>query len=124
MNEKIVEAVARQIVMTQLTRQYIGELANIGVMIEIDRVWPEFVPEARAALAAHEAALAEAGMVIVPREPTKAMLGAGADLIWTRVCNDQNGCNAHALLAWRAMIDATNQKKRPDPPEGAEPLII
>ena len=39
------------------------------------------------------------------REPTEAMIGAGGDIIWTRVNNDQNGINAHAIEAWCAMID-------------------
>lgn len=37
---------------------------------------------ARAAIAAHKAALAEAGMVIVPREPTPEMIAAGEAADW------------------------------------------
>lgn len=48
----MVEQVARAIAHAQLTRQYVGKLKNIGAVIEIDRIWPEFVPEALAAIEA------------------------------------------------------------------------
>ncbi len=61
--------------------------------------------DARDAIAAHEAALIEAGFVIVPREPTKAMLIAamrpGDGLLPGR--EKQHEINADT---WRAMIDS------------------
>jgi hypothetical protein len=59
----MVEKVARAIVIAQFRRQYIGTLKNIGAMIEIDKVWPEFANEARAAIEAM-------------REPTDEMIEA------------------------------------------------
>lgn len=56
--------------------------------------WPYL---ARAAITAHIAALHEAGLVIVPREPTEEMTEAG----WPHV---GEGC--HPDWAWSDMIDA------------------
>ncbi len=39
--------------------------------------WEAYQPAARAAIEAYKAALADAGMVIVPEEPTEAMLDSG-----------------------------------------------
>ena len=39
--------------------------------------WIFYTPDAEAAITAHLAALADAGMVVVPREPTEAMQHAG-----------------------------------------------
>ncbi len=49
---------------------------------------------ARAAIKAHEAALADAGLVIVPREPTEAMKLAGA-----RSIRDTMGHANHTMRA-------------------------
>ncbi len=62
---------------------------------------------ARAAIAAHEAALKEAGYVIVPREPTEAMRVEGScfggfDGEWQR---------DNTIAIWRAMIDAALLEK-------------
>ena len=48
--------------------------------------------DARAAIEAHKAALAEAGYVIVPQEPTGKML--------------DSACAASPRIAWRAMVEA------------------
>jgi len=65
--------------------------------------------EARAAMEAHEAALAEQDMVIVPRSPTKEMSDAGElRLQDTDV----------AILIYQVMIDvALINAKQPGPPE-------
>lgn len=42
-----------------------------------DEVWEEYLDAADAAITAHLKALADAGYVVVPREPTEAMLDAG-----------------------------------------------
>lgn len=62
---------------------------------------------ARAAIAAHIAALAAAGYVIVPREPTEAMIEASNREIDFRDNADWDGRKSHLSSgAWRAMIDA------------------
>lgn len=52
---------------------------------------------ARAAIAAHLAALAEGGLVISPKEPTDEMLRAGGE---------RSGWTGMAGPAWKAMLDA------------------
>lgn len=75
-----------------------------------DPHWHLFVKQARAAIEAHEAALAAAGLVIVPREPTEAMCEAEETKRWVRHCaNHENGGWAYAI--YRAMIAAA--PKRP-----------
>lgn len=60
---------------------------------------------ARAAISAHKAALADAGLVIVPREPTEAMLRAGS--IHRLPLRGEIGLpSSDAAEAWRAMIEA------------------
>lgn len=54
---------------------------------------------ARAAIAAHEAALSDAGLVIVPREPTKEMLEAG-------IGTNTDIRSPMWIDGWRAMVDA------------------
>lgn len=59
---------------------------------------------AAAAIEAHVAALAADGLVIVPREPTEAMLTAGEDsLEYTQVCRSLRNMG---LEAWRSMTEA------------------
>jgi hypothetical protein len=58
-----VERVAKAIAHAQLLRQYVGRLEDIGAVIEIDHIWPEFIPKARAAISAM-------------REPTPEMIAA------------------------------------------------
>jgi hypothetical protein len=107
----MVERVARAIATAQLRRQYVGKLENIGCVIEIDKVWPEFVPEAIAAIEAM-------------REPTDEMLDA-ADKV-------QHECLQWSLEpgegldgmywapAWRAMIDSILKSTRETAP--AQPV--
>lgn len=47
--------------------------------------WAEYIHQAAAAIEAHKAALAEAGFVIVPQEPTDAMIDAGAAVAGRKV---------------------------------------
>jgi len=63
------------------------------------KLW--YAVQARAAIAAADAALAEAGYAIMPKEPTAEMIQAGGDVMLrtTRPLNN-------ALEAWRAMWDA------------------
>ena len=60
--------------------------------------------DARAAIRAHEEALAVAGYVIVPREPTEAMRLAGANTVekhpWFHTWQKESAG------MWQAMIDA------------------
>jgi hypothetical protein len=65
---EMVERVARVIANTQLRRQYVGDLENISCVIEIDKIWPEFVPEAR-------------GAITAMREPTTQMVAAARQSI-------------------------------------------
>ncbi len=60
--------------------------------------WHGWKPEARAAIAAHEAALKDAGLVIVPREPTEAMQEAAEH---TYVYLE----DSDFVEMWRAAID-------------------
>jgi len=106
MSEEIVGLVARAILTEQLRRED-DSCKPHGWDDAHDNDHAEAIALARAAIAAHEAALSAAGLVIVPQEPTEATINAGADLIWARICNDQTGCNAHALLMWRAMLAAS-----------------
>ncbi len=45
---------------------------------EVDAGWPSAILEARAAIAAYEAAVRDAGLVVVPRELTAEMTRIGA----------------------------------------------
>ena len=68
----------------------------------------------RAAIEAHKAALEEAGMVIVPREPTEAMLvGAG---VMEGYDYDDTKADEHHICWWQAMISASPNEKQPAPP--------
>jgi len=98
MTDEMIEAVARAIAYAQLTRQYVGKLKNIGVAIEIDRIWPEFKPEATAAIKAHKDALAIKALGIRPKEPTKEMVQSGSDV-------SMEISAAQAFHAWQAMWD-------------------
>jgi hypothetical protein len=67
------------------------------------------------ALAALDALMVEEGMVVVPREPTKAMRDAGTDAA-PESGEDDSGCNYFygsevALDVYRAMIGAFEQAK-------------
>lgn len=71
---------------------------------------------ARAAIEAHEAALAAAGLVIVPREPTEAMIAAGT---WADIPGGRHGEStfressideADAPVIYRAMIGAAPER--------------
>lgn len=66
--------------------------------------------------AAVERALAEAGYVIVPREPTEAMLDAGFNAVWDHVHTGHNGEAGLALVApataYRAMLAAAPEGER------------
>ena len=73
------EKVARAIARAQLERQYIGNLKNIGVVIEIDHIWPEFTPEVTAAITAFLEAAAEKGWHLMKDEPTETMREAGME---------------------------------------------
>lgn len=57
---------------------------------------------ARAAIAAYQSALAEAGFVVVPREPTEQMDSIG----WTVLYNDGTPLLAETehLVSWRCMM--------------------
>ena len=69
---------------------------------EARSVWRSY---AAAAIAAHKAALADEGLVIVPREPTEAMLNAAR--------GDFAGAELLAIAFWQAMIKALEA----EPPE-------
>lgn len=78
LTEVEIEAVARAI-----HRQFLATLGGIkDVDAEIEEGWADWVPEATAAIAAHKAHLSASGYVIVPREPTEAMIfdGVQADI--------------------------------------------
>jgi hypothetical protein len=62
--------------------------------------WSEYLPDADAAIAAHLKALADAGLIVVPREPTEAMGRAAYDLLGG-IINDHK-------RAYRAMIQAVD----------------
>jgi hypothetical protein len=62
---------------------------------------------ARAAIAAHEAALAEAGYVIVLKEPTEAAIRAGQAKLDSKLTG--GAWNIEADDVWRAMIDAATE---------------
>ena len=74
--------------------------------------WHHYVSSARVALDEHKRALAEAGYVIVPREPTEAMVDA-ADPICTVDAGQQGVDPAEC---WRAMIAVAPMEK----PEGSD----
>ena len=94
----LVERVARAITRTFWTRTYDQETGTIGILTA--EHWQINKDLARAAIAAHESALAEAGYVIVPREPTGEMIAAG----------NASGIKASVRTVtsdvWRAMVEA------------------
>jgi hypothetical protein len=100
--EKVARAICRQFLTTLIPGKHAAPPES-----EVDLSWPDWKEEAAAAISAHEAALAEEGMVIVPREPTPEMLDAG-------YCEAPKGIDA--LIAhwetlspediWPAMVDA------------------
>lgn len=97
---QMVESVARQM----YERDFWGERApKWEAMTAIMR--QPFMLRATEAIESHTAALAEAGMVIVPREPTEAMVKAGMPY----------QSEAALRCAWRAMLDAAlrNEKSAP-----------
>ena len=61
--------------------------------------------QALAALAAHEAAIKEAGMAVVPREPTEAMVWAGDEAAQTCIVDDP--CGKAGAHVWADMIAAS-----------------
>lgn len=77
------------------------------------RYWFLHNDDAGAAIAAHEAALSDAGMVIVPREPTEEMTVAAADLHTEHGnCATDYGYQAYPdemASIWRAMVDAAHR---------------
>lgn len=98
MDDKLIEAVARAIKTEHFT--------------EGGQDWEEY---ARAAIAAHNAYLANKELVVVPREPTDAMLTAGVDVdafmdsVTGATIQHHNGrIVAHATF--KAMIQASRGK--------------
>ena len=62
---------------------------------------------ARAAIEAHETALADAGLVIVPREPTEAMLRASRSVDY----EEKSRSNSYRAMI-RAALEAENRRQR------------
>ena len=60
---------------------------------------------AKAAIAAHEKALKDEGLVIVPREPTTVMRLVGGYLA-DRELGFEGMNGSHIIEVWRAMVDA------------------
>lgn len=52
-----------------------------GYLVYTEEAWQQLAEGAIAAIEAYEAALAAAGLVIVPREPTELMLDAGSSTV-------------------------------------------
>ena len=69
--------------------------------------WEDNIDTARAAIAAHEAALQESGLVIVPRDPTEEMLAAADDYAGRAENSEQQGTMDDRWFreCWQAMID-------------------
>lgn len=63
--------------------------------------WEMFEVDARCAIEAHESALKEKGLVIVPREPTGGMSDAGV-----MTFGHEDRPSGQPYRAWRAMINA------------------
>ena len=70
--------------------------------------WPSYVEDAEAAIAAHEKALKAEGLVIVPVEPTIAMVKAG-DAKPTIMATLSGDCS-DGLGVWKAMLAALEMK--------------
>ena len=84
--------------MTDMFSKVGQAIAGKGVMLEDhDALAYEYRQQAKAAIAAHEKALEEQGLVIVPREPTDAMLNAAR--------------HGHPAPMWLAMIDKALEGK-------------
>ena len=97
----IEESVARALCRRNLFRND-GGLLPTNVDIKVDALWPQFKPDARAVFAA----LAERGMVIVPRRDLLATERDEAERAYTEASADGN---AWAAGFWRdrlAEIDA------------------
>lgn len=72
-----------------------------------------YLAQARAAISAHESALKENGLVIVPREPTEEMLAVHWEFF---AINMPWNSKDNRLSHWRAMVDAAPHPARPKAP--------
>jgi hypothetical protein len=99
--DSMIERVARAIAHAQLSRQYVGKLVTVGAVIEIDKIWPEFVPKACAAIGA-------------TREPTPEIKIHQNWPKWEDANLLRPELAAGSCHAWQAMIDAALAEK----PEG------
>lgn len=70
--------------------------------------WQDYVPEAKAALAAYHAHLAAEGLAIVPVEPCENMRAAGANELFGSADDDWG---EEAARVYRAMIDAHQTRR-------------
>jgi hypothetical protein len=100
-DEKMVERVARVIYVAEYPDSDPDEIIPLGSLAIGEEVskgpsWSLCETHARDAIAAHKSALSDAGYVIVPREPTDAMIAIG-----------QGWCGEYpAEDVWREMIKA------------------
>ena len=108
------EAVARAIALIA-TRHIFPEADQTHVAKWADFHWRDYVVEAQAAIAAHLDALKSAGFVVVPREPSEAMLEASWSNTTRTTVDERMACElgdskkAHMLKMrrrYRAMIEA------------------
>lgn len=86
----------------------------------VDRNAALLVEAAFAAIEAHIAALADAGLVIRPREPTKTMAREGADCLPIRPGSWANKC---AVKVYQAMIAEYLIDNRPQISDNSEKSI-
>lgn len=64
---------------------------------------------ARAAISAHLSALKEAGMVVVPQEPTRAMKDAALKAMTNATVDEPKAAAWDGIIAYRAMIVASEE---------------
>lgn len=102
-DDSVLEKIARAIVRADEQNggppwEYIVSLGKHALNAKYD--------QARAAIEAHESALRDAGFVIVPREPTEAMVSAGNGVDGAPSFSDARGEPPDAEHIWHAMIDS------------------
>jgi hypothetical protein len=73
---------------------------------DVEEMSEGYVPDAQAALTAYHKHLAEAGLVIVPAEPTEAMVKAGVDLAFRIRLSPEYSWKDYMRDLHRAMIAA------------------
>jgi precorrin-6x reductase len=119
LSEKALEAAAWEGVRAMFERRH-GEgtcpdsrLRDLKAANEIGETWEEYLLAGRAAITAYLSALKAEGLVIVPVEPTEAMLAAGRESATPVLVAGpiQPQLRARLAMQYRAMLSAHEDGK-------------